>query len=54
MRSNVREKEVGSPTVGFCALFVRSATQRGDGGVVHRLDFLPFRPPTIRNDRLVD
>ena len=53
-RSNVREMEAALPTVGFYALFMRSATQRGDGGAIHRLDFLPFRPPAVRDDRLVD
>ena len=51
---NVREKEATSPAVGFYALLVRSGTQRGDGGGVHGLDFLPFGPPAVRDDCLVD
>lgn len=51
---NVREKVAMLPTLGFYALFMRSATRRKDGGVVRGLDFLPFGPPAVWDDGLVD
>ena len=33
---------------------MRSARQRRDGWVVHGLDLLPFGPPAVRDDSLVD
>lgn len=42
------------PTVGFYALFIRPGIQRREGEVVHRLDLLPFCPPAVQDDGLVD
>lgn len=53
-RPNVQGKEAGLPIVGFCTPFMRFASQRRDGWVVHRLDLLPLGPPAVRDDCLVD